>query len=60
MSSLCVINSQIAIGNIFNLVECFTLSTNFKQISPINKEVTGFRIAHIMPLRQLIEEESLT
>ena len=60
MADLGIVNSQIAVWNILYLVEVFAFPTNFKQVFSVNKEVTCLRIAHFMPLRQLIEKEGLT
>ena len=51
MTNLSIVNSQIAIRDILYLVKGLAFSTNFKQMLPVNEEITSFWIANIMTLR---------
>ena len=50
MTNLSIINSQVAIWNIFYLVEGLAFTADLKQMCPIHKEITRFWIANLMTL----------
>ena len=43
-----------------DLLECLALSSHFKQVFPVNKEIAIFGNADIVVDRELVEEESFS
>ena len=54
------VDGQIAVGDVLDLVEAFLAPAHFKEVLPVNKEITLGWIGYLMRLAQLIEEEQLT
>jgi hypothetical protein len=40
MSYLYIVNSEIAVGNVLDLIKCLVLSSDFDRIFPIDEEIS--------------------
>ena len=54
------VDGQITIGDVLDLVEAFLAPAHFKEVLPVNKEITLWWIGHLMRLAQLVQEEQLS
>ena len=54
------VDGQIAVGDVLDLVEAFLAPAHFKEVLPVNKEISFWWIGHLVRLAQLVEEEQLT
>ena len=54
------VDGQIAVGDVLDLVEAFLAPAHFKEVLPVNKEISFGWIGHLMRLAQLVQEEQLS
>ena len=60
ISDFDIINSEIAVGHIFNLLKRLAMATNLNRVNIINQEVTVAAEGQLMATEQLIGEECLS